>query len=52
MSGEFDSASKRCIAPPVAVVVGDNTADKLIIRLKQLVTKLCVDPSIQQDGEK
>ncbi len=34
MGGAFGSAGKRCMALPVVVAVGDETADKLIARLK------------------
>lgn len=51
MGGAFGSAGERCMALPVAVVVGDDTADKLIVRLKPLITQLRVGPGIQQSGE-
>ena len=51
MGGAFGSAGERCMALPVAVVVGDDTADKLIVRLKPLITQLRVGPGIQQGGE-
>ena len=37
MGGAFGSAGERCMALPVVVAVGDETADKLIARLKPLV---------------
>ncbi|MBI3309902.1 MAG: aldehyde dehydrogenase family protein, partial [Serratia liquefaciens] len=51
MGGAFGSAGERCMALPVAVVVGDDTADKLIARLKPLIAQLRVGPGIQQGGE-
>ncbi|VFT73579.1 methylmalonate-semialdehyde dehydrogenase [Klebsiella aerogenes] len=40
MGGAFGSAGERCMALPVVVAVGDETADKLIARLKPLVEAL------------
>lgn len=51
MGGAFGSAGERCMALPIAVVVGDSTADKLIEKLKPLITRLRVGPGIQQGGE-
>ncbi len=42
MGGAFGSAGRRCMALPVVVAVGDETADKLIARLKPLVEALKV----------
>ena len=42
MGGAFGSAGERCMALPVVVAVGDETADKLIARLKPLVESLKV----------
>lgn len=39
------------MALPIAVVVGDSTADKLIEKLKPLITRLRVGPGLQQGGE-
>ncbi|KAA8998537.1 CoA-acylating methylmalonate-semialdehyde dehydrogenase [Affinibrenneria salicis] len=50
MGGAFGSAGERCMALPIVVVVGDDTADKLIARLKPLVSELRVGPGIV-DGE-
>ncbi|HDL8054896.1 TPA: CoA-acylating methylmalonate-semialdehyde dehydrogenase [Yersinia enterocolitica] len=51
MGGAFGSAGERCMALPIAVVVGDSTADKLIAKLKPLIARLRVGPGIQQGGE-
>ncbi|CNG73918.1 CoA-acylating methylmalonate-semialdehyde dehydrogenase [Yersinia frederiksenii] len=51
MGGAFGSAGERCMALPIAVVVGDSTADKLIEKLKPLITRLRVGPGLQQGGE-
>ncbi|HEJ9056860.1 TPA: CoA-acylating methylmalonate-semialdehyde dehydrogenase [Serratia fonticola] len=51
MGGAFGSAGERCMALPVAVVVGDSTADKLIAKLKPLIAQLRVGPGMQQGGE-
>jgi len=51
MGGAFGSAGERCMALPVAVVVGDDTADKLNAKLKPLIAQLRVGPGIQQGGE-
>ncbi|QUY47209.1 CoA-acylating methylmalonate-semialdehyde dehydrogenase [Serratia plymuthica] len=51
MGGAFGSAGERCMALPVAVVVGDDTADKLIAKLKPLIAQLRVGPGIQHGGE-
>ncbi len=51
MGGAFGSVDERCMALLVVVVVGDDTADKLIARLKPLITQLRVGPGIQQGGE-
>ena len=51
MGGAFGSAGERCMALPIAVVVGDDTADKLIAKLKPLIAQLRVGPGLQQGGE-
>lgn len=51
MGGAFGSAGERCMALPVVVAVGDETADKLIARLTPLVKALRVGPGIQQGAE-
>lgn len=40
MGGAFGSAGERCMALPVVVAVGDETADRLIERLKPLIAAL------------
>lgn len=40
MGGAFGSAGERCMALPIVVAVGNNTADKLIAKLKPLITSL------------
>ncbi|MGS9097615.1 aldehyde dehydrogenase family protein, partial [Salmonella enterica subsp. enterica serovar Infantis] len=37
MGGAFGSAGERCMALPVVVAVGEETADRLIERLKPLI---------------
>ena len=51
MGGAFGSAGERCMALPIAVVVGDSTADKLVEKLKPLIAQLRVGPGLQQGGE-
>lgn len=51
MGGAFGSAGERCMALPVVVAVGDETADKLIARLKPLVEALKVGPGCMRGGE-
>jgi len=51
MGGAFGSAGERCMALPVVVAVGDDTADKLIARLTPLIKALRVGPGIQQGAE-
>lgn len=48
MGGAFGSAGERCMALPVVVAVGDDTADKLIARLTPLVNALRIGPGINQ----
>ncbi len=40
MGGAFGSAGERCMALPLVVTVGDDTADKLIAKLKPLISAL------------
>lgn len=40
MGGAFGSAGERCMALPLVVAVGDDTAEKLIAKLKPLITTL------------
>jgi len=51
MGGAFGSAGERCMALPVVVAVGDDTADKLIARLTPLIKALRVGPGIQKGTE-
>lgn len=51
MGGAFGSAGERCMALPVVVAVGDDTADKLISRLTPLIKALRVGPGMQQGAE-
>ena len=51
MGGAFGSAGERCMALPVVVAVGDDTADKLIARLTPLINALRVGPGIMQGAE-
>ncbi|WP_367143401.1 CoA-acylating methylmalonate-semialdehyde dehydrogenase [Pantoea stewartii] len=51
MGGAFGSAGERCMALPVVVAVGDETADNLIARLKPLVEALKVGPGCLRGGD-
>ncbi|WP_288443459.1 CoA-acylating methylmalonate-semialdehyde dehydrogenase [uncultured Pantoea sp.] len=51
IGGAFGSAGERCMALPVVVAVGDDTADKLISRLTPLIKALRVGPGMQQGAE-
>ncbi|WP_058969773.1 CoA-acylating methylmalonate-semialdehyde dehydrogenase [Type-D symbiont of Plautia stali] len=51
MGGAFGSAGERCMALPVVVAVGNDTADKLIARLTPLIKALRVGPGIQKGTE-
>ena len=51
MGGAFGSAGERCMALPVVVAVGDDTADKLIARLTPLVNALRIGPGINQGAD-
>lgn len=44
MGGAFGSAGERCMALPVVVAVGDETADRLIERLKPQIAALRIGP--------
>ncbi|SFN41767.1 malonate-semialdehyde dehydrogenase (acetylating) / methylmalonate-semialdehyde dehydrogenase [Izhakiella capsodis] len=44
MGGAFGSAGERCMALPVVVAVGEETADTLIERLKPMIKALQVGP--------
>ncbi|WP_313373359.1 CoA-acylating methylmalonate-semialdehyde dehydrogenase [Pantoea sp. CTOTU50773] len=51
MGGAFGSAGERCMALPVVVAVGNDTADKLIARLTPLIKALRIGPGIQKGAE-
>ncbi|URQ61018.1 CoA-acylating methylmalonate-semialdehyde dehydrogenase [Pantoea alhagi] len=51
MGGAFGSAGERCMALPVVVAVGDDTADKLIARLTPLIKALRVGPGMHKGSE-
>ncbi|CAJ0992463.1 CoA-acylating methylmalonate-semialdehyde dehydrogenase [Pantoea sp. Nvir] len=51
MGGAFGSAGERCMALPVVVAVGEETADKLITHLTPLIKNLRVGPGIHKDRE-
>jgi len=47
----YGSAGERCMATPVAVPVGDKTADTLIEMLKPKVESLRIGPSMSEDSD-
>ncbi|MEM9496173.1 MAG: CoA-acylating methylmalonate-semialdehyde dehydrogenase [Pseudomonadota bacterium] len=47
----YGSAGERCMATPVAVPVGDETADRLIEMLKPKVETLRIGPSLSEDSD-
>lgn len=47
----YGSAGERCMATPVAVPVGDKTADRLIEMLKPKVESLRIGPSMSEDSD-
>ncbi|PIJ51136.1 methylmalonate-semialdehyde dehydrogenase (acylating) [Erwinia sp. OLTSP20] len=51
MGGAFGSAGERCMALPVVVAVGDDTANTLIARLTPLIKALRVGPGNQRGDE-
>lgn len=51
MGGAFGSAGERCMALPVVVAVGDDTADKLISRLTPLIKALRVGPGMSKGSD-
>jgi malonate-semialdehyde dehydrogenase (acetylating)/methylmalonate-semialdehyde dehydrogenase len=51
MGAAFGSAGERCMALSVAVVVGDETSDKLIEKLKTLIKGMRVGPGIVDGPE-
>lgn len=51
MGGAFGSAGERCMALPLVVAVGDDTADKLIAELVPQIKELRVGPGIAPQGQ-
>ncbi len=51
MGAGYGSAGERCMAISVAVAIGDQTADKLIEKLKPRVESLKIGPSTDSDAE-
>lgn len=51
MGAAYGSAGERCMAISVAVCVGDETADKLIAKLKEEITAMRVGPGLGLDDE-
>ncbi|WP_411818719.1 CoA-acylating methylmalonate-semialdehyde dehydrogenase [Hyphococcus sp. DH-69] len=51
LGSAYGSAGERCMATPVAVPVGDDTADKLISMLKPKVESLRIGPSLSEDSD-
>jgi malonate-semialdehyde dehydrogenase (acetylating)/methylmalonate-semialdehyde dehydrogenase len=49
VSSAYNCAGERCMAISVVVVVGDQTADKLIAMMKPLIAKIKVGPFDQND---
>lgn len=47
----YGSAGERCMATPVAVPVGEGTADELISMLKPKVESLRIGPSLSEDSD-
>lgn len=47
----YGSAGERCMATPVAVPVGEGTADALISMLKPKVESLRIGPSMSEDSD-
>ncbi|WP_375207802.1 CoA-acylating methylmalonate-semialdehyde dehydrogenase [Hyphococcus sp.] len=47
----YGSAGERCMATPVAVPVGEGTADTLISMLKPKVESLRIGPSLSEDSD-
>lgn len=47
----YGSAGERCMATPVAVPVGEGTADRLVEMLKPKVENLRIGPSLSEDSD-
>jgi len=50
MGGAYGSAGERCMALPIVVAVGDDTADKLVSQLVPKVKALRIGAGIQGEG--
>jgi malonate-semialdehyde dehydrogenase (acetylating)/methylmalonate-semialdehyde dehydrogenase len=46
MGAAFGSCGERCMAVPVAVAVGDNTADAFVEKIKQQIAAMKVGPGV------
>ena len=51
MGAGYGSAGERCMAISVAVAIGDETADKLVAKLKPRVESIKIGPSTDADAE-
>ncbi len=47
----YGSAGERCMATPVAVPVGEETADRLVEMMKPRVESLRIGPSLSEDSD-
>jgi malonate-semialdehyde dehydrogenase (acetylating) / methylmalonate-semialdehyde dehydrogenase len=51
MGAAYGSSGERCMAVPVVVAVGDETADAVIARFKVELARMKVGPGTQQDAD-
>lgn len=51
LGSAYGSAGERCMATPVAVPVGEETADRLVAMLKPRVESLRIGPSLSEDSD-
>ena len=51
VGGAYGSAGERCMATPVAVPVGAQTADRLVEMIKPRVEALKIGPSLSEDSD-
>ncbi|MEX6634621.1 CoA-acylating methylmalonate-semialdehyde dehydrogenase [Hyphococcus lacteus] len=51
LGSAYGSAGERCMATPVAVPVGEETADRLVAMLKPRVESLRIGPSMSEDSD-
>ena len=51
LGSAYGSAGERCMATPVAVPVGEGTADQLVSMLKPRVESLRIGPSMSEDSD-